>query len=593
MDGSEAEPRRWLLAGILFALALGLRLVGIGHMLPHLPEPDVVYGVQLRGQTLSLERYEHLTSYPLLVPELARIGRKLFPEPGPPQTLDEALTAAAAPIRDCRVVVAVLASLAAPATFLCAARFLRTGAAFVAGLLAATNVLAMCYSTQARPHAALGGLVAAMLAALLWLRSRPNWSSHLIAGAWLAAAVGVLHSAVSLVLPLAAAHLLREGPRARRDWLKLVAALALSIPVAALGFALPTARGPLEQSIQPAESVVWLGGHIVQLEHFRGGGFGVFFWTLWSFDVWLMALLAVGAVLGLVALRRRGVGARLRTRAGKDAVVLAAFALPYFVVFGMYDGNYSRFMLPLVPVLCVLGAAAAVSFARAARPLGRAIAYAVPAGIVAIQCAVAFDLARLRMLPDSVELAADALRATADLARDRVWVAPGMELPLWASEGALERNLAELSKVGSVERDFWTRFQLENELDLTGEPRFDTTLIPYADRLQRGVLTLPSVDELAREHSGLVLAGRVGPGGGAMDAQRRLRDALRERAAPLARFQGVPWRDEGRGLLYDRHWRDHPPYWLDVLRAEHVGPYLEVTRLPALSPLGEDAREGK
>jgi hypothetical protein len=579
MDGSEAEPRRWLLAGILFVLALGLRLVGIDYMLPHMPEPDVVYGVQLRGETLSLERYEHLTSYPLLVPELARLGRRLFPDRGPPRTLDEALSAAGAPIRDCRIIVAILASLAAPATFLCAAHFLSTRAAFVAGLLASTNVLAMCYSTQARPHAALGGLTAAMLASLLWLRSRPTWRAHIVAGAFLAAAVGVLHSALSLMLPLAAAFLLRVGPRAPRDWLKPVAALALCIPVAALGFALPTVRGPLEQSTQPEESVVWLGGHIVQLEHFRGGGFGVFFWTLWSYDVWLLALLTAGAVLGVLALRRWGMRAGLRTEEGKDALVLAAFALPYFVVFGLYDGNYARFMLPLVPVFCVMGAASAVALAQAARPLGRPFAYAVPGLLVAVQCAVALKLVQLRLLPDSSELAAAGLRAIADPERDRIWVAPGLELPLLASEGACERNRGELSKVGSVERDFWTRYQLEHELELAGETRFDTTLIPYADRLERGMLSPPSADELALAHPGVVLAGRVGAGG-AMDFHRSMRAVLRARAEPMARFNGVPWGQEGRGLLYDRHWRDHPPYWLDVLRAEHFGPYLEITRLP-------------
>jgi hypothetical protein len=434
-------------------------------------------------------------------------------------------------------------------------------------------------------------LVAGMLAAALWLRSRPTWSAHLAAGAFLAAAVGVLHSALSLVLPLAAAFLLRAGPRERKDWLKPAVALALCIPVAALGFALPTARGPLEQSIQPEESVVWLGGHIVQLEHFRGGGFGVFFWTLWSYDVWLMALLAAGAVLAIAALRRKGARERLRTERGKDAIVLAAFALPYFLVFGMYDGNYARFMLPLVPVFCVLGAASAVALTRAARPLGRPIAYALPALLVAVQCAVALDLARLRLLPDSAELAAEALRSLADAEKDRIWVAPGLELPLASSEDALERNRTELSKVGSVERDFWTRFQLERELDLASEPRFDTTLIPYSDRLQRGILTPPSADELARAHAGFVLAGRVGAGG-TMDVHRKLRAALREAAEPIARFNGVPWQDEGRGLLYDRHWRTHPPYWLDVLRAEHLGPYLEITRLEPAAANGAPPRQG-
>jgi hypothetical protein len=591
MEGAKAEPKRWLLAGLLFALALGLRLAGIGHMLPHCPEPDVVYGVQLRGETMALERYEHLTSYPLLVPELAKLGRKLFPARKPPRTLDEALRAAAAPIRDCRIVVAILASLAAPATFLCAARFLRTGPAFLAGLLAATNVLGMCYSTQARPHAALGGLVALTLASLIALRERPTWRSHLLAGAALAASIGVLLSALSLLLPFAAAFLLRAGPRKRSDWLKPLVSLAMCIPVAALGFALPSARGPLEQSVQPDRAVFWWGGHIVELEHFRGGGFGSFFWTLWSYDAGLLALLALGAIVGLVALRRRVTGAWPRSERGKSAAVLAAFAVPYILVFGLYDGTYPRFMLPLVPIACVLGAWSALALARALRGLGRPIALALPALLVALPCTVALKLAWLRTRPDTIELAAAALRTMAQPEQDRIWVGPSLELPLLSTPEALERNRAELEKVGSPEREFWTRYQLEHPTDLPGEPRFDTTLVPVWGRIQGGRYTAPTPEELAQATSALVVAGRLDPGRD-MHPHHALRAALRERAPPVARFKAVPWGEEGRGLAYDRDPRNHPPYWLDVLRAEHVGPYLEISRLEPAPPNAGAARQG-
>jgi hypothetical protein len=592
MQGAQAEPNRWLLAGLLFALSLGLRLAGIDHMLPHCPEPDVVYGVQLRGETIALERYEHLSSYPLLVPELAKLGRKLFPERKPPRTLDEALSAAAAPIRDCRIVVAILAALVAPATFACAARFLRTGPAFLAGLLAATNVLGMCYSTQARPHAALGGLVALTLASLIALRERPSWRAHLLAGAALAASIGVLLSALSLLLPFAAAFLLRAGPRERSDWLKPLVSLAMCLPIAALGFALPSARGPLEQSVQPDRAVFWWGGHIVELEHFRGGGFGSFFWTLWSYDVGLLALLALGAVLGLVALRRGVSIPWPRSESGRSAAVLTAFAVPYILVFGMYDGTYPRFMLPLVPIACVLGAWSALALGRALRGLGRPLAIALPALLVALPCIIALKLAWLRTRPDTIELAADALRTIAQPQQDRIWLAPSLELPLLSTSEALERNRAELEQVGSPEREFWTRFQLEHPTDLPGEPRFDTTLVPVWGRVQGGRYTPPSLDELAQATPALVVAGRLDPGRD-MHAHQALRAALRERGQPLERFMAVPWGDEGRGLAYDRHPRDHSPYWLDVLRAEHVGPYLEISRLePAPASTGSP-RQGE
>jgi len=591
MEGAQAEPKRWQLAGLLFALALALRLAGISHMLPHCPEPDNVYGVQMRGETMALERYEHLTSYPLLVPELAKLGRKLFPARKPPHTLDEALSAAAAPIRDCRIVVAILASLAAPATFLCARRFLRTGPALLAGLLAATNVLGMCYSTQARPHAALGGLVAATLASLIALRERPTWRAHVLAGAALAASIGVLLSALSLLLPFAAAFLLRAGPRKRSDWLKPLVSLALCIPVAALGFALPSAHGPLQQSVQPDRAVFWWGGHIVELEHFRGGGFGSFFWTLWSYDVGLLALFALGAVLGLVALRR---GIRLgwpQSEIARSAAVLAAFAVPYILVFGMYDGTYPRFMLPLVPIACVLGAWSAVALARALHGLGRPLATALPALLVALPCVVALKLAWLRMLPDTIELASIAIRTLAQPEQDRIWLGPSLELPLLSTPEALERNRAELEKVGSPEREFWTRFQLEHPPDLPDEPRFDTTLVPVWGRIQNGRYTPPSLDELAQATPALVLAGRLDPGRD-MHSHHALRAALRERGPPLMRFMAVPWGDEGRGLAYDRDPRNHSPYWLDVLRAEHVGPYLEISRLAASAASSGSPRPG-
>jgi hypothetical protein len=583
MVGGESAQKRWLPAGILLALALALRLVGIGHLLPYFPEPDVVFGVLLRGKTLNLEHYEHLESYPQLVPEIARLGRTLGPKLEAPATLEEALSAAAAPIRDCRIVVAVLAALCAPATFLCARRFLSVRVSFLAGLLAATSPLSMAYSAQARPHAALAGLVAVTLAAALALRRRPTWRAHLAAGAGLAASVGVLQSALSLVLPLAAAFLLREGPRSRRDWLRPLAACALSIPVVAHGFALPSARGPLAESVQPDEAVVWLGGHVVEIERFRGSGFATLFWTLWSYEFWLLVLLGCGAALGIAVLRRARPATWLRTTEGRDAIVLAAFALPYTFVFGMYDSSFERFFLPLAPVLCVLGAASACALAESLRPVGRLIAVGAPGLLVAAPCCVALKLAWLRARPDTLEVAATAVRASSSPAVDRVWIAPRMELPLLATPEALERNR---SQIGPVELFFWTRYQIERPLEIPGEAPHDMTIVPWVGKVERGRLDAPAADELAAEHPGLVVAGRLGPGRGT-HFLRTLQRALRERSPPDLRIRAVPWGDEGRALSYARHPRDDPPYWLDVLRAERVGPYVEITRLrPAESPGG-------
>jgi hypothetical protein len=117
--------------------------------------------------------------------------------------------------------------------------------------------------------------------------------------------------------------------------------------------------------IQPYALIDWRTflNHTVREARIARGAFDVpytiqyagtlpFFYSIWQAAFWGMALpLGLVAWGGLAA----GVVRWLRHGAWTDALLLA-WAGPYLVVTGMLYAKYLRYMLPLVPVLCILGA---------------------------------------------------------------------------------------------------------------------------------------------------------------------------------------------------------------------------------------------
>lgn len=435
-------PRAVLALAVALSLAaLALRLQGLGHGLPHAPEPDAYLVDQARLHRAGVIRTavdaRNFAKYPHLLSRL----QALFPEPGgAAATVEEELARAARPYVHGRLVTALAAGLLVPGVLLLARRFLEPGWALAAAALAATSLLHLELSQQARPHAPVATLVlAAWLAALRHL-DRPGPARALVAGLAAALAVACLHNGAQALLALGAALFLARGRGERGAGsarlreaalaalpLVVLAPLAYPFLFPALRRALPVFaadRTGLEPVFPHQAGIHWA-------EWLDGSGFGEVARLAWSFDPVLAALAATGAALGLVALaRRRPVGpqgargARLR-----ELAVVGASALPYLLVLGAFQRTYERFLLPLLPVACCLAVLPLRALARRA-PAPAAAGVALALAALALPAAVAAKRAALRARPDTETELAAWLARESDPAGPPLAVLPAAAFPL-------------------------------------------------------------------------------------------------------------------------------------------------------------------
>jgi len=173
---------------------------------------------------------------------------------------------------------------------------------------------------------------------------------------------------------------------------------------------------------------VWtLGEHTVYPSLFDGSGFLVLLDALRRVDPALLALSVLGALAALGAgLRRRARADGGSSQGGAEAAVLAAYAVPMLVIFGLYGGSRERFFVPLAPYLALL-AAYGVSVLAAALTRGeeraglRRLGGAVLALLaLSLPAATSLQLARLRAATDTYELAAQWLQEHDVAERGRV-----------------------------------------------------------------------------------------------------------------------------------------------------------------------------
>jgi hypothetical protein len=474
-----------LAVAALVALSLALRWFGLGCQLPQfVPVDSLVLASEVEvlrhhGDP-SYRLWPNL--YPRLIPELVRLLPTETPDDPPPRTLEEHLARARAPYVRVGIVVALLSVLLVPGTYLLARRFLERAWSLLAAALAATSVLFLWFSQQGRPHGAATSVILLAVLAALRLRRRPTFSSYVLAGIALGAAIGTLQSGVAALLPFAAAFLLRKkdqglelasvrgsdlppdepsGPEPRIDGASFASpwfvALSLAI-VGLLAFALyPSMKGtPAFRGEPPGPafalhgSLVTLMGHAISLTNFNGDGFALLARALWSYDPLIAATFALGAVVLLVALvglwtrrssRARSAVASSDTR--RDLLVVLAFAVPYAAAIGLYHFSGQRFLLPLLPYIACVAAFGLRALWKLAQPRGvalRSAAAALVAAILAVQAFGAMKLSRIRSRPDTATEAATWLREHLPSKSDLVLLGPGFDLPLLLTPDALARN---------------------------------------------------------------------------------------------------------------------------------------------------------
>jgi hypothetical protein len=535
--------------------------------------------------------------YPHLLARVASLVPESWVAPSEPRTLDDHLRAAAAIRIRARIAVALLSLLAVPLTWWLARRFLPDPWPLLAAALAAASPFVVWFAQQARPHAAAASFALLAVCAAVHLRRHGGWRAVVVAGLAAGLAVGSLQNGIAALGPIGLALILRWRADRARVLASALAILAIMAVFVVWLYPFLFAGAEHDGVGVDGAGVLALSRHKVFLELFNGRGFAVVWRSLVDYDPVLTgcAILGLaaaacapfvlrGAPLGLrgapLALRRAPLalrGAFGRERAFDLAVVLA-YALPYFVVIGLYQRTYQRFALPLVPFLALLGAfglfAAARTGGRIARPLGTVLG-GFAALVGAVQFAWCWQLGTARSRTDTVQEAAAWIAAHARPDTDLIDVMPGLDLPLKRTEPSLQHGdfMREEQSLP------WYRHLYRTPVASIEADAYDLRwmdLFSQEARFAARADARPFVSALTGRYAVIVSWPR-----GFRPAFFAVRQALTERGRCVARFS--PDDPDVGDELPLAHQDDELPFtdpWAwRILRARCVGPSVEIYEL--------------
>ncbi|HTR89648.1 MAG TPA: glycosyltransferase family 39 protein [Solirubrobacteraceae bacterium] len=387
---AEKGDRRWAWAGLAAVLAgaLGLRLWGVGQGLPYaynLDEADhfVPKAAGMFDGSLNPHYFANPPAFTYLLHGLFAIAyggaegmrRVLLEHPGDPYLL-------------ARVAAAVLGTAAVWLLYLVGARLLGRGAGLLAAAIEAVAFLPVFYAHLALNDVPTLAPLTLSLVGTAGVLRRGRPVDHLLAGLGLGLACATKYTAGIVLVPylgaLAAVWTGRrrergrtmktEGPRARARPRAgprfgrgspggiggeeapggIVAGMTVAALAALGGFVLGNPYSVLDfhdfqrelahQSSLSAEARGKLGAP-------RDGGLAYYLWTLtWGLG-WLPALAALGGAI-TVWWRERALG-----------WVLVPGVVAYLAFMGVQGRYFGRWLLPVFPLLCLLGALFAVQLA--------------------------------------------------------------------------------------------------------------------------------------------------------------------------------------------------------------------------------------
>ena len=411
-----AAERAWLLAAAgIVALALGLRLWGIGHGLPYVYNADenahfVPRAIGMFGHTYNPNYFVNPPAYTYLlhlVFDLRWGGREGVGDAFAADRTDVFVLA--------RAVAALLGTLAVALLLWAGRRLLGGAAGLIAGALLAVAFLPVHYGHLALNDAPTLAPVCAALLGVATIVRRNSLAGYALAGAALGLACATKYTAGILVLPIAAAAVATTAPGGalvRARGLALAAVLALGSFLLANPFALldfEDFRAGLDQQAAASGD----GGGKLGLSTDSGIVYylGTATWGLG----WLPALAALGGALGMAV------------RAPRLAFVLVPAPLAFLAFMGLQDRFFARWLLPVYPLLCLLAAWAAVAAAVWLAPRLRRRTALVAAAIGALMCVqgLVFSIHNDIVLgrPDTRQLARDWMVANIPI-RSKVVIEP-------------------------------------------------------------------------------------------------------------------------------------------------------------------------
>lgn len=565
----------WIL--LLCTAALGLRLWGLGWMLPQRMEPDAQVVVQTRIlHDADREQAEWFGTYGLFTAYAAA----LLPAPRQAEatadmSLSEHRRNASAEVVRVRLAVALLSLLIIPATWWLARQALGAPAALLATALMATSLLHLSMSQQARPHGVACALYLLAVLAALHLRRRPDWRAYVLAGITAGLAGGALQSGLSVLPALAVAHLFRERGRGPSSFWRILVPIA--IVVALLAFFYPLLVGQTVSMFQVDGGSFSQGAHRVRLDLFNGKGLPHMLWSLWSYEPTILILGAVGLPLALARLPRSSAGRR-------DLLVALAFALPYVAAFGIFEGFQERMLLPLLPYLAVLAAFPLDTALRRSPTRARPAVAAVALLVLAFPAAMALKLSALRTTDDTLEQAADWIAEHAQVEEDVVLVTFPLDLPLFQDDAALAINREVIPDVPDFYPRLtrWFKYQsYDVQARLAPErPAAERFGLVYARPAEYAGDAARAQAALERSDARYAVVELFGPER-EVPGNTRIAENIAAQGRRVARF--APWRDvESSDLPFEHeglpsHRQAHVVGYL--LAAERMGPVIEVYEL--------------
>ena len=431
-DDERAQRTRLVLPvlALVTLLALTLRLTGLGHGLPHAPEPDafLIDQIQLHqsGEIQTRIESDNYGKYPHL---LSRIFA-LLPAPAEAATnLEQELEQAARPFLFGRLIVALLSSCLIPLSYGLARRFLTPWWSLGAATFVATSLLHISFSQQARPHGPLASFTTLALLSLFALLRHPTRSAYLRAGLACGLAIACLHNGAAILIPALVAHLLVSrggGLKAQARALLPLLLIALLV-IACYPFLFPSLRAHLPFAAIDRTGLLPFFPHAASnhwSDWVHGAGFGLMLEYLWSFDPALLVLLLGGV---LINIKRH----QLTSERRRDLAVAASFVVPYVLVLGLFDRTYERFLLPLLPFVACFAAAflhKLSSLLRKSREPFVGLALVLLAQAFPLTVAIRSALQRAR--PDPATQVAEWVTTELDPKVDRIIVSPIASFPL-------------------------------------------------------------------------------------------------------------------------------------------------------------------
>jgi 4-amino-4-deoxy-L-arabinose transferase-like glycosyltransferase len=407
---------------VIVLVGLVLRLWGIGWSLPDARHPLATYhpdellnlGVAMSADLphlkFDIRYYNYGALYFYLVSFAQTFGRAYGLIPAPGSGMASQAHAMAALFLAGRLVTALLGTATVGVLFALGSRLYSRSAGYAAALLYALAPLAVVHAHFLTVDVPATFLVTLTLLFSARILERQTWSNYALAGVSAGLAAATKYNAGLVLIAPIVAHLLNRVPNAcsRHRGAQFVVLLCM----AAIAF-LVGCPGPildLDAFWDGIPEMPNSGMHYELFVHSHTGHGALFIDTGAGWWYHLMVSLPAGLGLPLLLLALAGLVYAGMRRTKGDWVLLAFFLL-YYGTTGLSAVRFARYMIPLFPVLCLLGARIATeTFPRAAtQRLCRV-------GGVAVACLTALTAVTLCMQmarTDPRDAAADALDARA------------------------------------------------------------------------------------------------------------------------------------------------------------------------------------